>query len=125
MTYAEKTKSITTARKSILKLLKLQRLVAKCCKMRKIYSPANFANFVYFLYYVQKFARLGVTSAAKNCECMCSYCKGSFSLIATFIQSQYLKALAASLRVGFCDEWKRGLKHKITKKWNTFHEILS
>ena len=27
----------------------------------------------------------------------------------TFIQSQYLKALAASLRVGFCDEWKRGL----------------
>ena len=26
----------------------------------------------------------------------------------TFIQSQYLKALAASLRVGFCDEWKRG-----------------
>ena len=28
----------------------------------------------------------------------------------TFIQSQYLKALAASLRVGFCDEWKRGLK---------------
>ena len=27
----------------------------------------------------------------------------------TFIQSQYLKALTASLRVGFCDEWKRGL----------------
>ncbi len=27
-----------------------------------------------------------------------------------FIQSQYLKALAASLRVGFCDEWKRGLR---------------
>ena len=27
----------------------------------------------------------------------------------TFIQSQYLKALAASLQVGFCDEWKRGL----------------
>ena len=26
----------------------------------------------------------------------------------TFIQSQYLKALAASLRVGFCDEWKTG-----------------
>ena len=25
----------------------------------------------------------------------------------TFIQSQYLKALAASLRVGFCGEWKR------------------
>ncbi len=25
-----------------------------------------------------------------------------------FIQSQYLKAVAASLRVGFCDEWKRG-----------------
>ncbi len=28
----------------------------------------------------------------------------------TFIQSQYLKALAASFRVGFCDEWKRGLR---------------
>ena len=26
----------------------------------------------------------------------------------TFIQSPYLKALAASLRFGFCDEWKRG-----------------
>ena len=26
----------------------------------------------------------------------------------TFIQSQYLKALAASLQVGVCDEWKRG-----------------
>ncbi len=25
----------------------------------------------------------------------------------TFIQSQYMKALVASLRVGFCDEWKR------------------
>ena len=28
--------------------------------------------------------------------------------VRTFIQSQYLKALAASLRVGFCNEWKRG-----------------
>ena len=28
----------------------------------------------------------------------------------TFIQSQYLKALAVSLRVGFSDEWKRGFK---------------
>ena len=25
-----------------------------------------------------------------------------------FIQLQYLKALAVSLRVSFCDEWKRG-----------------
>ena len=40
-------KLITTALKSILKLVKLQNLVAKCCKMRK-YSPAKFANFVYF-----------------------------------------------------------------------------
>ena len=40
---------ITTARKSILKLVELQSLVAKCCKMRKIYmSLAKFANFVYF-----------------------------------------------------------------------------
>ena len=30
----------------------------------------------------------------------------------TFIQSQYLKALAVSLRVGFCDEWKRRFKLK-------------
>ncbi len=28
----------------------------------------------------------------------------------TFIQSQYLKAFAASLRVGFCDEWTRGFR---------------
>ena len=27
----------------------------------------------------------------------------------TFTQSQYLKTLAASLRVSFCDEWKIGL----------------
>ncbi len=31
----------------------------------------------------------------------------------TFIQSQYLKALAASLRVGFGDKWKRGLKVRL------------
>ncbi len=40
--------------------------------------------------------------------------KSSFPVIAkansarTFMQSQYLKALVAGLRVGFCDEWKRG-----------------
>ena len=28
----------------------------------------------------------------------------------TFIQSQYLKVLVASLRVGFCDKWKRGFR---------------
>ncbi len=48
-----------------------------------------------------------------------SQLKGSFLLTKnptrklaarTFIQSQYLKALVASLRVGFCDEWKRALK---------------
>jgi hypothetical protein len=32
----KKKKSITTARKSMLKLVKLQSLAAKCCKMRKI-----------------------------------------------------------------------------------------
>ncbi len=48
---------------------------------------------------------------------VCLYVKGSFPLIAkrklatrSFIQSHCLKALAASLRVGFCDEWNRGLK---------------
>ncbi len=34
----------------------------------------------------------------------------------TFIQSQYLKALAVSLRVGFCNEWKRGLIIRIFSK---------
>ncbi len=29
----------------------------------------------------------------------------------SFIQSQYLEALAASLRVSFCDEWKTGLSN--------------
>jgi hypothetical protein len=33
---ARRTKSITTARKSMLKWVKLQSLSAKCCKMRKI-----------------------------------------------------------------------------------------
>ena len=33
--WAGRAKSNTTARKSILKLVKLQSLVAKCCKMRK------------------------------------------------------------------------------------------
>jgi hypothetical protein len=37
--WARRTKSITTARKSMLKLVKLQSLVAKCCKMRKIWQP--------------------------------------------------------------------------------------
>ena len=44
--WERRTKSITTARKSMLKLVKLQSLVAKCCKMRKIYSPMKFAYFV-------------------------------------------------------------------------------
>ena len=29
---------------------------------------------------------------------------------AKMMQSQYLKALAASLRVGFCDDWKSGFR---------------
>jgi hypothetical protein len=37
-------KYITTTRKSILKLVKLQSLVAKCCKMRKI-QPYKFLKF--------------------------------------------------------------------------------
>ncbi len=52
----------------------------------------------------------------------------SFPLVAkrklaarTFIQSLYLKALAASLRVGFCDEWKSGLTEdfQISLRWRT------
>ena len=45
--WAGETKSFTTARKRIVKLVELQSLMAKCCKIRKIYSPAKFANFVY------------------------------------------------------------------------------
>ena len=44
--WAKRTKSFTTARKRILRLVELQGLVAKCCKIRK-YSLAKFANFVY------------------------------------------------------------------------------
>ena len=36
--FATKSKSFTTARKSMLKLVKLQSLVAKCCKIRKVYA---------------------------------------------------------------------------------------
>ena len=46
-------KFITTALKSILKLVKLQSLVAKCCKMRKI-SPCKVCKFCTLLYYVRK-----------------------------------------------------------------------
>jgi hypothetical protein len=41
---ARGTKSITTARKGVLKLVKLKNLAAKYCKMRKKYSPAKSAN---------------------------------------------------------------------------------
>ena len=33
-----------------------------------------------------------------------------------FLQSQYLKALASSLRVGFCNEWKK--RHSIANTSN-------
>ena len=46
-------KFITTALKSILKLVKLQSLVAKCCKMRKIY-PCKVCEFCILLYYARK-----------------------------------------------------------------------
>ncbi len=36
--------------------------------------------------------------------------------VRTFIQSQYLKGLAVSLRVGFCDEWKRGLIYSTSEE---------
>ena len=55
--HAARIKSITTARKSILKLVKLQSLIAKCCKMQKIQS-CKFHEFCMLLYYMQKFAPL-------------------------------------------------------------------
>ena len=44
---------ITTALKSILKLVKLQSLVAKCCEMRKIW-PCKVCEFCILLYYAWK-----------------------------------------------------------------------
>ena len=40
-------KFITTALKSIVKLVKLQSLVAKCCKMQKI-QPCKFCILLYY-----------------------------------------------------------------------------
>ena len=48
------TKSFTTARKKILRLVELQScLVAKCCKMRKI-CPLEVCKFGIYLYYAKK-----------------------------------------------------------------------
>ena len=42
----------------------------------------------------------------------------------TFIQSLYLKALIASLRVGFCVEWERDLKGStVYSRW--VHNLIS
>ena len=46
-------KFITTALKSILKLVKLQSLVAKRCKMWKMYTCED-CKFCIFLYYARK-----------------------------------------------------------------------
>ena len=46
-------KFITTALKSILKLVELQSLVAKCCKMKKI-EPCKVCEFCILLYYARK-----------------------------------------------------------------------
>ena len=43
--FGKKTKSFTTARKNIVKLIKFPSLVAKCCAK---YALAKFANSVYF-----------------------------------------------------------------------------
>ncbi len=64
-----RTKSITTARESILKLVKLQSLVAngnvvKCGK----YSHANFANFVYFCITCRNLHHFWAESGANFCK---------------------------------------------------------
>ena len=46
LTEARRTNFIGSAKRSILKFVKLQSLVAKCCEIRKI-NLATFANFVY------------------------------------------------------------------------------
>ena len=46
-------KFITTAFKSVLKLVKLQSLVAKCCKMQKI-QACKVCKFCILLYYMRK-----------------------------------------------------------------------
>ena len=46
-------KFITTALKSVLKLVKLQSLVAKCCKMQKI-QVCKIRKFCILLYYARK-----------------------------------------------------------------------
>ena len=56
------TKSIGTAKRSILKLAKLQNLVAKCCKMRKI-QPCKICKFC--MYFVLGRGPLG-QNVAKN-----------------------------------------------------------
>ena len=52
---ARRTKSISTARKSMLKLVKLQCLVAKCCKMRKI-QLCEIRKYCINLHYAREFA---------------------------------------------------------------------
>ncbi len=42
----------------------------------------------------------------------------------TFIQPQYLEELAANLRVGFCDEWKRGWGYTLDPSFETYHYIV-
>ena len=46
-------KFITTALKSVLKLVKLQSLVAKCCKMQKI-QTCKICKFCVLLHYARK-----------------------------------------------------------------------
>ena len=46
-------KFITTALKSVLKLVKLQSLVAKCCKMQKI-QTYKICKFCVLLHYARK-----------------------------------------------------------------------
>ena len=57
----------TIARKSSLKLVKLQSLVAKCCKMRKIHSTSNSANLVYFCIACRSLHHFRLKSGANFC----------------------------------------------------------
>ena len=95
---AKKVKSFTTARKSILKLVKLRSLVAKCGKIRKIFA-CKVCKFCIFLYYAlttkwPKFTRSGkafpcviqkYTKCSQNLSLVFGTMCASFEKIQTYV----------------------------------------
>ena len=72
LNYCKKSKSFTTARKSMLKLVKLPSLVAKCCKIRKIYA-CKVCKFCILLYYAyHKMAEIHRKLGSRKCDNSCA-----------------------------------------------------